>query len=828
MRRLFIAFALACSACGSGGGPGSGQDQGTGDIEAPEAEDGAGADPAPVPDPGTTETCTGPACLLPGHCSDHKRNEGETDLDCGGECAACGFGKACERDEDCVSGSCISFECSVPSCIDGVQNATESDVDCGGGCPACVLGKRCNGPADCTSLACTDGVCIEATCDDGKRNGSESDIDCGGAACEPCKPGKTCARHGDCTTRLCDQGVCKGCTSAPFCPGDDTPCRKRTCVAGVCGFEDVAAGTDAGTQAAKDCKRAQCDGKGAVEQVPDDQDIPDDGRQCTDDLCDAGTPSNPPSQAGKACAQGDGKVCDGKGTCVQCVVPEDCASKVCNLGKCLSATCVDGVQNGAETDIDCGGGKCGGCDIGRACTEGTDCLSGFCDGTACVECLLPGDCPAPASTCQAATCLLGVCGVEDIAEGEPATAQEPGDCEVLRCDGKGNGAPELDPADVPVDGNPCTDDRCVAGTPSNPKLDAGTPCGEGGAPGGPVCDGDGACVECLDPPCPVVLLAGGGPSGVVTGQFRAGKGWTLATVAGSGPAASASLVTFGDRVVGFVRAPSSALRWVAWHEEAWTVPIAFGDVDAYRAAPALAASATRVHAALHASSQGHLLTEFDGAAWSDPVAAGSPPVAGPAQAAVAASATGVTVLFADASADNRLRAVDLAGTVWGAPVDVASDAIFSVPPALIATSGAADRLAAWVRFDGKVMFARRSNVGWTAPSQVPGAASATQVSLAALPDGRVAAAWTGLDGRPAASILDGATWSDAGPAVPSGVTSASPPSIAPGIAGADLELAYLDAAGRVQHVRLIAGEWTAPAQAGGQSGLSCAAIATVF
>ena len=35
--------------------------------------------------------------------------------------------------------------------------------------------------------------------------------------------------------------------------------------------------------------------------------------------------------------------------------PSDCTSLVCTRGACQPATCTDGVQNGAETGLDCGG-----------------------------------------------------------------------------------------------------------------------------------------------------------------------------------------------------------------------------------------------------------------------------------------------------------------------------------------------------------------------------------------------------------------------------------------------------------------------------------------
>ncbi len=63
-----------------------------------------------------------------------------------------------------------------------------------------------------------------------------------------------------------------------------------------------------------------------------------------------------------------------------CTKPEDCPSKVCLLttGRCLEATCRDGVLNGDETDMDCGGSKCSKCDIQKSCKTPGDCASGVC------------------------------------------------------------------------------------------------------------------------------------------------------------------------------------------------------------------------------------------------------------------------------------------------------------------------------------------------------------------------------------------------------------------------------------------------------------------
>ena len=70
-----------------------------------------------------------------------------------------------ETGVDCGGPDCP--DCPVdPTCDDGIQNGQETGVDCGGpDCPACP---------------------VEPTCDDGIKNGNETGVDCGGPDCAPC------------------------------------------------------------------------------------------------------------------------------------------------------------------------------------------------------------------------------------------------------------------------------------------------------------------------------------------------------------------------------------------------------------------------------------------------------------------------------------------------------------------------------------------------------------------------------------------------------------------------------------------------------------------
>jgi hypothetical protein len=77
------------------------------------------------------------------------------------------------------------------------------------------------------------------------------------------------------------------------------------------------------------------------------------------------------------------------GSCAQkcatgqmCLAGADCVNGVCSGGTCQPATCTDGVKNGNETAVDCGG-TCPGCANGQMCGTGSDCLSGVCAGGIC-------------------------------------------------------------------------------------------------------------------------------------------------------------------------------------------------------------------------------------------------------------------------------------------------------------------------------------------------------------------------------------------------------------------------------------------------------------
>lgn len=114
---------------------------------------------------------------------------------------------------------------------------------------------------------------------------------------------------------------------------------------------------------------------------------------------DGGTPSVDGSTAdgGPAAACNDGVKNGGEadldcgGTCTAkcavgkaCATGADCATGACGASKtCVgAAVCNDGVKNGTEADVDCGG-SCGPCAAGKSCGISADCASGTCANGSC-------------------------------------------------------------------------------------------------------------------------------------------------------------------------------------------------------------------------------------------------------------------------------------------------------------------------------------------------------------------------------------------------------------------------------------------------------------
>ena len=223
--------------------------------------------------------------------------------------------------------------------------------------------------------------------------------------------------------------------------------------------------------------------------------------------------------SGAACEQT--RVCDGQGSCVECIDDLFCTGgDICLEHVCVPATCGDGTLNGDETAVDCGG-SCPGCENGEVCNEGGDCQSGFCgnNGT-CAPCAGNDQCPESAF-CQAGVCVpkkptgdtcsngamcqSGYCPDQDGVCCESACTETCMGC-VQGKTGKPNGTCALLPEGSDFDGEcPASEHStcgsngsgCNGGAPSCNLYPAGTSCGTAACSSGNAlsyeCDGAGTC-----------------------------------------------------------------------------------------------------------------------------------------------------------------------------------------------------------------------------------------------------------------------------------------------------------------------------------------------
>jgi hypothetical protein len=175
-----------------------------------------------------------------------------------------------------------------------------------------------------------------------------------------------------------------------------------------------------------------------------------------------------------------GKDCPGCDVGGKCTLPADCKSGRCESGTCAAGPeCTDGAKNGTETDVDCGGKDCEQCPVNKNCKVHADCMSESCAYGICV---LPTcsdnvrnqgesdtDCAGPCAACTDGK----LCG-------KPADCKS-GACEAgicISCEDKVRNGTETD---VDCGGGTCG--KCTDGKACAKAAD----CAGGGCEGGTCC-----------------------------------------------------------------------------------------------------------------------------------------------------------------------------------------------------------------------------------------------------------------------------------------------------------------------------------------------------
>ncbi|HVJ89681.1 MAG TPA: hypothetical protein VM580_07735 [Labilithrix sp.] len=258
--------------------------------------------------------------------------------------------------------ACATEPTATPS--DGASQ-DGGGAPCGRDGPLCEDGRECEGAVDCTSRVCRSGSCRPARPANGAKDGDETDTDCGGSQSPACADGKQCLGKDDCVSSVCASGICQA-------PNDHDGVRNGDETDVDCGGANAPkCATGKGCASTADCDAVKCDDTTKKCLPPGHDDGIKNGGETGVDC--GGT-------ASKKCPTGEG--CD----------PEagnaDCDNVVCNVSTkvCDPPSPTDKMQNGSETDVDCGGGVAAKCKIQKKCLVDSDCASDVCNyAHKCVE-----------------------------------------------------------------------------------------------------------------------------------------------------------------------------------------------------------------------------------------------------------------------------------------------------------------------------------------------------------------------------------------------------------------------------------------------------------
>ena len=284
---------------------------------------------------------------------------------------------------------------STATCSDGMQNGSETGVDCGG--PDC---------APCQTMP---------TCSDGVQNGSETGVDCGGPDCAPCSTGGGTCGEGSDRFNICTETVCDVASGARVCL--DLTVRNFVNITSVqCTLNYPGANLEYSNFTGNAAL-----GSGLLVNSPNDGEVrivffrsANSPQTLNDDDVMATLCFNTETAAATNVTINGLRVANTMGE-VPGPVGNPGGVNICGQ----TASCTDGIQNGGETGVDCGGPDCAPCQTTSTCTDGVQNGSETgvdCGGPDCAPCQTSG------GSCGEGTTNFTICAEEicDVAVGDRA------------------------------------------------------------------------------------------------------------------------------------------------------------------------------------------------------------------------------------------------------------------------------------------------------------------------------------------------------------------------------------------------------------------------
>jgi hypothetical protein len=453
---------------------------------------------------------------------------------------------ACATSRDCPAGErCVASDHPYSVC----QLADERDCSYNSQCPN---GQLCGVDGQCRDQCATDRDCIQGQVCASGTCADPAELIAGHLPVKDAGPdaplNHPCTYNSDCPAEM----VCVGGTCRYDCLESRDCAFGLDCIAHRCGPVAVDAGdapikVEAGPETGTETGTETGPETGTETGPETGTDAPGDAVSDTSPDIDAG-----PSHCTNGKKDSDETGVDCGGSCIacdiggECQVGKDCKSGVCKAGVCQAPTCADGVSNGAETDVDCGGPACGMCAVGLKCVYPGDCQTSICVGGQCrtpdctdgikngvetdIDCG-GGNCPKcdPLKKCLVYTdCMQGVCANLVCQAASCKDGVKNGDETDIDCGGSACGS--CLPSKGCVNDTDCVQGICNTSThvcdpPSCTDLirngtETDIDCGGGGCP---VCDDGRGCVNDNDCAAKSCVLGACAPRYTLT-VTKAGSG----------------------------------------------------------------------------------------------------------------------------------------------------------------------------------------------------------------------------------------------------------------------------------------------------------------